>query len=693
VNPKLIEQMGNAMGDVYAAVVNEILVNMAKHFPYIDDSDTAFSVWQYQTTKLGELGQIRRETLDILVNMLGGADAVLRSYLQNAILDGVRDADKPIQDAAKAGLLPSGWRIPPEVSPEQTQAFKAFYRQSADKLNLVNTVMLESTQQAYQSTVSDIVSRMQRTQTILNTQTGKVVTGVTALNQAMRDGVKQMVQNGITGFIDHAGRRWTPEAYVTMDIRTTLANTARAAVFERSEETGNDLYQVSYHDGARPLCYPWQGKVISRQDLSREVTDRDGNTVHVYAQSETTYGEAAGLFGINCGHYPIPFVPGFSKIRPPEQDAEENAKEYEQSQRQRALERNLRNEKRDLAVLKAQGATDDEIKAQRERVRAASAKLDDFCDSTGRARRRSREYTPTNPTFPDKDTYDPGTFRKTQRDKMREFFRSNGLTSGPSGGSTPAPAVNVAQQATQKPVNAVQSTFVPVKTKAEAEQYAHRFAKQVNYGTVSIKSCNEINRTLTEIYERFPSLKPLEEIQQKSMGAIASANFRTLNINARKIGRDSTKEYLEQREGLKYAIETIKSRYKGTIPKDMQKQIDGYERRLKFKRWSISGQHGVRGTIAHEFGHVLIDQYLGQINPAHVQTLADSGTCSRLLKLVKDTYKEAHNNGDIFDISEYGSTNDHEFFAECFCALFNGDKLPDYIESMVKEVTNVGQVR
>ena len=44
-------------------------------------------------------------------------------------------------------------------------------------------------------------------------------------------------------------------------------------------------YQVSYHDGARPLCYPWQGKIISRTDNARDVPDDEGNPVHVYAQS------------------------------------------------------------------------------------------------------------------------------------------------------------------------------------------------------------------------------------------------------------------------------------------------------------------------------------------------------------------------------------------------------------------------
>ncbi len=389
------------MGEVYAAVTDQILINLARHFKYIKEGQIPGGAWQYQITKLAEMGQVTRETEQIILNMLGDADGALRSVLESAIRDGLKDAEKPLKTAAERGLLNGQGFIPPEVEPGQMQAFRAFYNQSADKLNLVNTVMLESTQQAYQATVSDIVTRMSATQDILNVATGEVVTGVSSLNQAVRQGVLKMVENGITGFIDHGGHHWSPEAYVTMDVRTTMANTAREAVFERQEQYGNDLYQVSHHDGARPLCYPWQGKVISRADASREVEDDDGNKVHVYAQSETSYGEPAGLFGINCGHYPIPFIPGFSRIRPPEQNKEQNDREYEESQKQRALERRLREEKRDLEVLKAQGASEEEIKAQKVRVKNARTRLDDFCEETGRSRRSSRERTPIKADFPE----------------------------------------------------------------------------------------------------------------------------------------------------------------------------------------------------------------------------------------------------------------------------------------------------
>lgn len=404
MNPRMIEDMGNSMGEVYEAVTNQILINLAKHFQYIKDGTEPAGAWQYQVKKLAEMGQVTKETEQIILSMLGEADEALQGVLEAAIRDGLKDVEPALKQAAERGLL--GVQGPvAELSPNQTQAFQAYYKQSADKLNLVNTTMLKSTQQAYKSTVADIVTKLGKTQTILNTATGEVVTGVTSFNAAVRSAVKKMVDNGLTGFVYYRGDgtevHVSPEAYVTMDVRTTAAQTSRRAVYDRMADYASDLYQVSYHDGARPLCYPWQGKVISRDDWSRDVTDGDGNTVHVYAQSETSYGEAAGLFGINCGHYPIPFIPGFSSIRPPKQDAEENAKEYAESQKQRELERKLRNEKRDLAVLKAQGADQAEIDAQKAKVNQARDNLDDFCTETGRARRKSREYVPIKPEWPD----------------------------------------------------------------------------------------------------------------------------------------------------------------------------------------------------------------------------------------------------------------------------------------------------
>ena len=94
------------------------------------------------------------------------------------------------------------------------------------------------------------------------------------------------------------------------------------------------------------------------------------------------------------------FIPGFSTLKGQPQDPEENAKTYAESQQQRALERKLREEKRDLEVMKAQGADPEAIKTQKQRVNDASHDIDAFCEETGRARRRDREAAPVRATWP-----------------------------------------------------------------------------------------------------------------------------------------------------------------------------------------------------------------------------------------------------------------------------------------------------
>ena len=297
MRPSVLNDMSWRMAEVYAAVTDRLLINMARYFPYIKNDGEISGSFEYQTRLLAKMGQVNRESAQIIRDSLQGADEALKQSLETAILEALKNEEPQLRKAAEKGLLNGSGYMPPELDAGTMQAFQAYYRQSADKLNLVNTVMLESTEQAYRSTVSDISARISRTQAILNEETGEVVTGVTSINQAIRDGVKKMVDNGLTGFVDHGGHHWSPEAYVAMDIKTTMFSTARAAVWERNEQYGNDLYQVSSHAGARPLCYPWQAKVIARAGPHGSTTDLDGNVIEVYAQDETSYGEPAGLFG------------------------------------------------------------------------------------------------------------------------------------------------------------------------------------------------------------------------------------------------------------------------------------------------------------------------------------------------------------------------------------------------------------
>ena len=497
MNPTFLNNMSWEMAEVYGAITDQILINLARYFPYFKAGNVPRSAFTYQAAMLAQMGQVNKDTIRIIRNNLQGANKALSNVLEQTVIDAVSKAEPGLLKAVKAGIFsPAGIPI---VAPNQMRAFQLYYQQASDKLNLVNTVMLESTQQAYQACVSDVVAgielsdRMNATQIALDVATGETVTGVSSWNQSLRHAMDRLKDRGITGFIDHAGHRWSAEGYVAMDIRTTVFNTGRAAVWETNQNFGNDLYIVSYHDGARPLCFPWQNKVISSTNSARTVVDLDGNEVQVYAQSETSYGEAAGLFGINCKHYPSPFIPGVSvaydqgNILP----EKENEKIYEQTQQQRGLERKLREEKRDLLMAKAQGAPDEEIKALRAKCRETSNDIDTFCEETGLPRRQNREGVFTKRDFPDADKYDVSEFERTQKEEIEKYFSGGGSQQGytfgqmtpnepivPAPVPTPTPistpvAQNVAQQATSKatPMVQYQPGVRNVKDFAEYKKY------------------------------------------------------------------------------------------------------------------------------------------------------------------------------------------------------------------------------
>lgn len=428
-SPDFLNTLGDAMGNVYAATHDRLLVNLARHFKYVASGryEDVGASFRYQARMLAAIGQVTSESLDIIMDMYGGAGQAQRDMLAAAILDSVAEAGEEYRRAVALGLM---GEPPPPVAPHQMQTFQLYYRQSMDRLNLVNTAMLESTQAAYRRTVADVVNRLNRVQGILNESTGEMIAGAEDFNKALRLATDALVKNGIAGFVDHAGRRWRPETYVSMDMRSTYHNASRAAFWEEQERWGVDLYLVSQHPGARPLCYPWQCKVISRTGAARDVTDADGNPVHVYAQGETSYGEPAGLFGINCGHQPLGFVPGVSRVPALIQDEAANAQTYALSQQHRALEREVRMARLRLAVEKARGGDREAVKARQNELRAAADRLQSFCDETGRKRRREREYMPVNADWPDPRTFDPADFPTATRDALTAYFKGGGAQNG-----------------------------------------------------------------------------------------------------------------------------------------------------------------------------------------------------------------------------------------------------------------------
>ena len=91
-----------------------------------------------------------------------------------------------------------------------------------------------------------------------------------ALQQAAGRGTYKMLpgfvealrREGVTAFIDKAGRRWSLHTYCSMVSRTTSRQAEVLAVLTADE--GHDLYRISSHGTTCALCAPYEGRVYSK---------------------------------------------------------------------------------------------------------------------------------------------------------------------------------------------------------------------------------------------------------------------------------------------------------------------------------------------------------------------------------------------------------------------------------------------
>lgn len=393
VTPLFLIEQAEPVESVAEEIENRVLLNLARFFKGKPD-DWKRAPLQWQARKLAQLGALNTENIQTISRLAGREESLYMLALEKTLWRALGEVDLTLSAALKKGKL-SG--TPGALEETIARQLDLLREQAANKLNLVNTVMLNSSLEQAQKVIANTMAyerQLSQAQAILNDRAGEVVTGVTSLREAVSTAVKDMALEGLTGFTDRAGRRWSPEAYVSMDLRTTAHNAATQAVFDRCDEYGCSLVEVSEHAGARPRCEPYQGKIYNRAGGAGATTDGNGKTVHYGAWSETSYGEPAGLLGINCGHFVYPFIPGFSsRTFEPTRDKKLNDQQYELSQTQRRLERDVRAAKREAALLKAAGDSDGAAKA-RERVKAKSSAVRDFCNQTGRKRRNDRERVP-----------------------------------------------------------------------------------------------------------------------------------------------------------------------------------------------------------------------------------------------------------------------------------------------------------
>lgn len=119
--------------------------------------------------------------------------------------------------------------------------------------------------------------------------------------------VELLRREGVTAFIDKAGRRWSLHTYCSMVTRTTSRQAEIAAVLTADPE--HDLYKISSHNTTCKICAPFEGRVYSRSGTDPDFPPLASAFGKIDRGGPDTLANTWLNIHPNCLHVLIPWTP------------------------------------------------------------------------------------------------------------------------------------------------------------------------------------------------------------------------------------------------------------------------------------------------------------------------------------------------------------------------------------------------
>lgn len=366
LTPEQLDKYPDNLVRLYSNAEKNIIEDIARRIATYDYFIPS-AEWQYK--KLIEMGNVEAEILETLSKMTGYTKPELTSLMEDAGYKAIKADDEIYK---KAGLNPP----PLGQSPALMDVLNAGIKNTNGLFeNLTRTTARTASKQF---------------EHILDRAYMQISTGAFDYNTAIKFAIKDLARNGIASIEYPGGRINYIEAAVRRAVLTGVNQTALKMQDIRADEMGCDLVETSAHAGARPSHARWQGKIFSRSG---------NHPKYPNFKLETGYGTGAGLGGWNCRHNWYPFFEGFSEPTNSRQDLKDmNAKdyeyngekltEYETTQKQRAIERNIRRWKREYVGMNAAGLSTDGAAAK---ITQWQNTQKDFLKQTGLKQQIDRE--------------------------------------------------------------------------------------------------------------------------------------------------------------------------------------------------------------------------------------------------------------------------------------------------------------
>lgn len=371
-----IEAVSMSMDESLKALEMRIMEDIVRRIK-INGEITRSADWQI--TRLLQLGMSMKEIENDIKSALDFSDEEMLEMYSNIVSSGYT-RDKKLYEAVGVAFIPF------EQNYELQQLVSAVASQTNSTLkNITQSLGFAVRQPDGKLQFIKLAEYYQKT---LDNAMLDITSGAFDYNTVLKRTVKEMTNSGLrtvpyaSGYsnrVDVAARR---AVMMGMSQITAKVNEANA------EALDTDMFEVTYHSGARPEHQVWQGRWYTRKQL----------------ETVCGLGTVTGLCGVNCYHDYYPVIPGVSEpVYTDKELAELNAKDntpieykgrkytkYEALQKQRRLETTMRAQRQEIKLLKDGGAAEDDLINARARYRITSHEYSVFSNAMDLPQQRER---------------------------------------------------------------------------------------------------------------------------------------------------------------------------------------------------------------------------------------------------------------------------------------------------------------
>lgn len=351
------DDLAETMVELWSEIENELIEEIARR---IKKSLRVTSTAEFELTKLEQANLLNKRAVEIISKKAGISRREIERLIRQSGFSIVNQDEEIYRLAIESGQLTLE-ALPIDMSPRlQTTIQSCIDNAQFGLSNLTNTRMMDA------GNGMETLTKAARHEyyNAVNKAFLSVRTGAMTTPAAVKASCIELAQKGISVTHWESGHTDRLEVAVRRNIKTSMAQTAAQMTLARMQDYQHDLVEVSAHWGARPSHFIWQGKVYS-------LTGSEG---YENFYDATGYGTGAGLCGYNCRHRFYPYFPGIKTVYP-EYDEDENRIHYENTQKQRYYERQIRAAKREKAALEGTGASEADIKSANAKIRGKQKDL------------------------------------------------------------------------------------------------------------------------------------------------------------------------------------------------------------------------------------------------------------------------------------------------------------------------------